>query len=465
MFTFKHYNYYSITGVIDTRAILYNEGVKVAVVGTGYVGLVTGTCMAEMGNDVICVDIDAAKVTAMKQGKIPIFEPGLEELFTRNIKEGRLSFSTSLDDALDAVVIFLALPTPPGEDGSADLHYILDVASDLGKKMQQYMVVVDKSTVPVGTAQKVTTAIAEHAKCGFDVVSNPEFLREGRAVDDFLRPDRVVIGSSSDRAAKIMRELYAPFLPDQPENLILTDEASAEMIKYAANAMLASRISFINELSQLCEATGADIEMVRQGIGSDQRIGPAFLHPGPGYGGSCFPKDTLALVQTAKDNGVKLAIVEATIAANEKQKQVLFEKVNEYFKSDLRDKTVALWGLAFKDNTDDIRESPAIAFLCTATSNGATVRAFDPEAVRNVKRQLGDLEGVVFTDDKYDALEDADALVIATEWKEFYNADLARIKKTLRHPAVFDGRNLYKVEDMERAGLHYQSIGRRVSNV
>jgi UDPglucose 6-dehydrogenase len=434
---------------------------KVGVVGTGYVGLVTGTCFAEMGNDVVCVDIDADKVARMKQGKIPIYEPGLEDVFLRNSHEGRLSFTTKLSDALDSDVLFLALPTPPGEDGSADLKYILGVAEDIGKQLKQYLVVVDKSTVPVGTAKTVTETIAQHTKLDFDVVSNPEFLREGRAVDDFLQPDRVVIGSSSDKAIAVMKNLYEPFVKQSPEKLIITDEASAEMIKYAANAMLATRISFINELSQLCEAVGADIEMVRQGIGSDTRIGPAFLYPGPGYGGSCFPKDTLALAHTAKQHGSTVAIVQATIDANERQKQVLPRKVAAYYKGDLSGKTFALWGLAFKDDTDDIRESPALTVIGALTERGAKVVAYDPQATANVAKVYADNKLLSFADNEYQALEGADALIVATEWKEFYTPDFAKIKQLLKKPVIFDGRNLYTPAHMKQAGFHYESIGRK----
>lgn len=433
---------------------------KVGVVGTGYVGLVTGTCMAEMGNEVICVDIDEAKVKRMKRGHIPIYEPGLEALFKRNINEDRLHFTTKLTEALDCDVLFLALPTPPGEDGAADLRYVLGVADDIGKHLKKYLVVVDKSTVPVGTAEKVRAAIAKNTDQDFDVVSNPEFLREGRAVDDFLKPDRVVVGSSSDKATAVMTKLYAPFVRETPEKLIVTDEASAEMIKYAANAMLATRISFINELSQLCEVVGADIEMVRQGIGSDERIGPAFLYPGPGYGGSCFPKDTLALAHTAQANGMELGIVQATIEANERQKQVLPRKVRQHFKDAVNGKTFALWGLAFKDDTDDIRESPALVVIDELTRHGARVIAFDPQATDNVARAYKDNSHLEFVDNEYAALDGSDALIIATEWNEFKNPDFARIKKSLKQPLIFDGRNLYDPQRLQELGIHYYCIGR-----
>lgn len=438
---------------------------RVAVVGTGYVGLVTGTCMAEVGNDVTCIDIDTSKIAKMKQGKIPIYEPGLEAMFQHNIKEKRLSFTADLHGGIkDAAVIFLALPTPPGEDGSADLSYILGAAGDLGKILKNYTVIVDKSTVPVGTATKVNKQVAKHAKVKFDVVSNPEFLREGSAVDDFMKPDRVVIGSSSPKAAKIMRELYRPFVRRNPEALIVTDEPSAEMIKYAANGFLATKITFINELTALCEATGADIEMVRIGMGSDVRIGSQFMYPGPGYGGSCFPKDTLALEKTASEHDLKLNIVSATIEANERQKKVVAHKVLRYYKDSIAGRTFALWGLAFKDNTDDIRESPALAILKTLTEHGAQVVAFDPQAAENVKRVMGDNKNLRFADSEYEALENADALVIATNWKEFFEPDFNRIKKLLKKPVIFDGRNLYSLDTMKDAGFYYESIGRKTVN-
>ncbi|MEI6481726.1 MAG: UDP-glucose/GDP-mannose dehydrogenase family protein, partial [Candidatus Saccharibacteria bacterium] len=371
---------------------------KIGVVGTGYVGLVTGTCFAEMGNDVTCVDIDQAKVERMQNGEVPIYEPKLAGLFERNIKEGRLSFTTDLNEALGCAAIFLALPTPPGEDGSADLSYIIGVADDLGKTLDHYTVIVDKSTVPVGTAKKVREHIAANAKVDFDVVSNPEFLREGQAVDDFLRPDRVVIGSSSERAIKLMSELYSPFVRrEDGGNLIVTDEPSAELIKYAANAALATKISYINGLTTLAEAVGADINDVRRGIGSDPRIGSQFLYPGPGYGGSCFPKDTLALLRTAEEHGIKLDIVQATVDVNEQQKQVIPNKVLAYYDGDVEGKTFALWGLAFKGDTDDIRESPALEMIKTLTAKGAKVVAFDPQAIENVKKAMGDNPNLSFS--------------------------------------------------------------------
>lgn len=437
---------------------------KVGVVGTGYVGLVTGTCMAEMGNDVICVDIDENKVQKLRRGEVPIYEPGLEDLFQRNIKEDRLSFTTKLEDALDVQVLFLALPTPPGKDGSADLQYILGVADEIGKKLKQYIVIVDKSTVPVGTAKQVYEAVRSQTRQDFSVVSNPEFLREGRAVDDFLNPDRVVIGASSDKAIATMTELYAPFVGKTPDRLIITDEASAEMIKYAANAMLATRISFINELSRLCEVVGADIEMVRLGMGSDARIGSAFLYPGPGYGGSCFPKDTLALDYTGMANGIELGIVRATINANNEQKLVLPRKVTNFFGKELKGKKFALWGLAFKDDTDDIRESPALVIIDRLTEQGADIVAFDPQASQNVAAVYKDSEQLKFSDDQYSALDNADALIIATEWNEFKNPDFTRIKKLLKKPIIFDGRNLFSPDKMAELNFHYESIGRRTVN-
>jgi UDPglucose 6-dehydrogenase len=435
---------------------------KVGVVGTGYVGLVTGACFAEMGNDVVCVDIDRAKVKRMQAGEVPIYEPGLEAVFHRNIQEGRLSFTTDLADALDSAVIFLALPTPPGEDGSADLSYILGVADDLGKSLKKYTVIVDKSTVPVGTTQKVSERISAHAKVEFDVVSNPEFLREGQAVNDFLRPDRVVIGSSSKKAIKIMSELYAPFVRREGGgNLITTNEASAEMIKYAANAALATKISFINGLTTLAEKVGADINDIRRGIGSDPRIGSQFLYPGPGYGGSCFPKDTLALLKTGQEYGVKLDIVQAAVDINERQKQVIPNKVLNYYDHQVTDKTFALWGLAFKGDTDDIRESPALEVIKTLTAKGAKIVAFDPQAMNNVKKLMSKNTLLSFVDNEYDALKGADALIIATEWKEFFTPDFERIQNTLKMPIIFDGRNLYDLEVIKKTKLHYESIGRQ----
>jgi UDPglucose 6-dehydrogenase len=439
--------------------------VKIAVVGTGYVGLVTGTCMAEVGNDVTCIDINKSKVAAMRQGKIPIYEPGLEDMFQHNINKKRIAFTSDLRNGIKgASVIFLALPTPPDENGSADLSYVLGVAENLGKILRHYTIIVNKSTVPVGTAAKVRKQVSKHASVKFDVVSNPEFLREGSAVDDFMKPDRVVIGSSSSKATKIMRELYRPFVRRNPEALIVTDEPSAEMIKYAANAFLATKITFVNELAKLCEVTGADIEMVRIGMGSDSRIGAQFLYPGPGYGGSCFPKDTLALQNTAHEYGLKLGIVSATIEANYQQQKVVAQKVLNYYKNNVAGRTFALWGLAFKDNTDDVRESPALEILKTLTSANAKVIAFDPQATENVKRVIGDNKNLSFVQNEYDALKNADALIIATNWKEFFDPDFARIKKLLKTPVIFDGRNLYDPNTMKETGFYYESIGRTIVN-
>jgi UDPglucose 6-dehydrogenase len=434
---------------------------KVSVIGTGYVGLVTGACFAEKGNNVVCVDIDAAKVKRMQAGEVPIYEPGLEEIVARNVAEGRLHFTTELSDAADATAIFLALPTPPGEDGSADLSYVEGVAHDLGPLLTDYAVIVNKSTVPVGTTKRVRVCIAKGAEVDFDVVSNPEFLREGQAVSDFLHPERVVIGSSSPRAAKVIQSLYRSFLTRTPERIITTDEASAEIIKYAANAFLATKISFMNQLSGLCEEAGADINQVRLGVGTDSRIGPQFLYAGPGYGGSCFPKDTLALVHTGDQHGIDLGIVRAAIEANEQQKHSLTRKVIDRYGDNLKGKTFALWGLAFKDNTDDIRESPSLTIVEELTKCGARVVAFDPQAMDNVKRVMGNNELLAYADNEYHALRDADALVIATNWAEFISPDFKKMKELLNEPVIFDGRNLYDLEEMGESGFDYISIGRQ----
>jgi UDPglucose 6-dehydrogenase len=433
---------------------------KIAVVGTGYVGLVTGTCFAEAGNDVICVDIDAAKVARMQKGKIPIYEPGLEHLFKRNIKEGRLAFTTDLKQGVaDAAVIFLALPTPPGEDGAADLSYVLGVAGELGPILKQYAVVVDKSTVPVGTAERVRQEIAKNAKVEFDVVSNPEFLREGHAVEDFQRPDRVVIGASSERARKVMDRLYRDFVKSG-NPIHFMDERSAEMTKYAANAFLATKISFMNQIANLCEIVGAEVDEIRLGIGSDPRIGQQFLYAGIGYGGSCFPKDVMALRQTATENGYTLGILEAVSDANAAQKQRLPDKIMKYYKGSVRGKTFALWGLAFKPGTDDIREAPALDLIEALTAAGAKIVAFDPEAMENVKRYYGSNPNLGFADTSYKALAGADALIVVTEWPEFRTADFTKIKTALRAPVIFDGRNIYRPEEMRELGFYYESIGR-----
>ena len=432
---------------------------KIAVVGTGYVGLVTGTCFAETGNHVVCVDIDQRKVEKLSNGQITIYEPGLEKIFLRNLKEKRLAFTTSLEDGIrEAEVIFLALPTPPGEDGSADLKYILGVADDLGKIMKDYKVVIDKSTVPVGTADKVHAAIAKHATVEFDVVSNPEFLREGVAVDDFMKPDRVVIGTSSERAKKIMNDLYAPFVR-QGNPIIFMDEKSAELTKYAANSFLATKITFMNEIARLCELLGADVDMVRRGIGSDERIGRRFLFPGIGYGGSCFPKDVQALVKSANEVKYDFRILNSVMEVNEAQKLHLMPAIESYFKGDLKGKKFALWGLAFKPNTDDIREAPALYIIDALLAAGASVAAFDPEAMNNVKGVVGDK--ITYTEGQYDALVDADALIIATEWSEFRTPDFDRITNSLKNKAIFDGRNLFDLKQMEDLGYYYVSIGRR----
>lgn len=435
---------------------------KIAVIGTGYVGLVTGTCFSETGNQVICVDIDKNKVDKLSSGQITIYEPGLEKLFLRNQKENRLKFTTNLEEGIrDAQVIFLALPTPPGEDGSADLKYILGVADDLGKIITDYKVVIDKSTVPVGTADKVRAAIAKNAKVDFDVVSNPEFLREGVAVDDFMKPDRVVIGTSSEKAKKIMNDLYAPFVR-QGNPIIFMDEKSAELTKYAANSFLATKITFMNEIAQLCELLGADVDMVRRGIGSDDRIGRRFLFPGIGYGGSCFPKDVQALVKSASEVKYEFKILDAVMEVNTRQKLHLVPKIKEYFGNDLKGKRFAIWGLAFKPNTDDIREAPALYIIDELLKAGASVAAFDPEAMNNVQNLLGDK--IMFVHSQYDALHDADALIIATEWSEFRTPDFARIESLLKNKTIFDGRNLFDLGQMEELGYYYLSIGRRLVN-
>lgn len=433
---------------------------KITVVGTGYVGLVTGTCFAEAGNDVTCVDIDEAKVARMKKGQIPIYEPGLEHLFRRNIKEGRLTFTTNLKQGVDgAEIIFLALPTPPGEDGAADLSYVLGVAKELGPLLERYTMIVDKSTVPVGTAEKVREEIAGGAKVGFDVVSNPEFLREGHAVEDFQRPDRVIVGTSSAKARRIMDRLYRDFVKSG-NPIIHMDARSAEMTKYAANSFLATKISFMNQIANLCELVGAEVDDIRLGIGSDPRIGQQFLYAGIGYGGSCFPKDVMALQQTAAENGCELGILEAVSNANTYQKQRLVGKVERYYGGSLRGKTFALWGLAFKPGTDDIREAPSLEIIDVLTAKGARIVAFDPEAMPNVKKFHGPNANLSFAGLSYQALEGADALLIATEWPEFRTADFAKIKKALKAPVIFDGRNIYEPEEMDEQGFYYESMGR-----
>ncbi len=433
---------------------------NIAVVGTGYVGLVTGTCFAEMGNHVICVDIDKSKVERMRQGEIPIYEPHLDVLFERNIKQNRLSFTTDLAEAVKkASVIFLALPTPPGEDGSADLSYVLGVADQLGSLLTDYKIVINKSTVPVGTAEKVHDAIAKKYKGAFDVISNPEFLREGFAVDDFMKPDRVVIGTRSERAKQVMQDLYAPFLR-QGNPIYFMDERSAELTKYAANSFLATKSTFMNEIANLCEKVGANVDAVRIGIGADNRIGKRFLFAGIGYGGSCFPKDVQALEHTSKQYDYDFRILQSVMEVNDAQKLVLVEKVKKYFKGNLKGKHFALWGLAFKPDTDDIREAPALYIIDELLKAGATVKAFDPEAMNNVKKLLGDK--IVFATDEYDALKDADALLIATEWSLFRTPDFGRIDTSLKEKIIFDGRNLYDPAKMKEMGYYYNSIGREV---
>ncbi|MBK9337950.1 MAG: UDP-glucose/GDP-mannose dehydrogenase family protein [Lewinellaceae bacterium] len=432
---------------------------NIAVVGTGYVGLVTGTCFAETGNNVICVDNNEQKVHRLKNGEIPIYEPGLDVIFDRNTKEGRLHFTTNLREAVEkSQIIFLALPTPPGDDGSADLSYIMGVARDLSGMIGDYKVIVDKSTVPVGTAEKVAAILAENlSKKMFDVVSNPEFLREGVAVEDFLKPDRVVVGTRSEKARKVMRQLYEPFVR-QGNPIYFMDERSAEMTKYAANAYLATRISFMNEIANLCEKLGANVDQVRIGMGSDSRIGKRFLFPGIGYGGSCFPKDVQALAKTASAHAYDFKILKSVMKTNTLQKSVLTKKIRRFFKNDLTGRTVAVWGLAFKPNTDDIREAPALIIIDDLLAAGARVRTFDPEAMPNVQAIYGDR--IVFANTMYDALHGADCLVIATEWSEFRTPDFEKMVALLQEPVIFDGRNVYDVEQMKSLGFQYASIGR-----
>jgi len=431
---------------------------KIAVIGTGYVGLVSGTCFAETGNDVVCVDIDVNKVQKLSNGQITIYEPGLEKLFLRNLKEERLRFTNNLEEGIkDAQIIFLALPTPPGEDGSADLKYILGVSDHLGKILKDYKVIVDKSTVPVGTAEKVHAAIRKNYKGEFDVVSNPEFLREGVAVDDFMKPDRVVIGTSSERARKVMNDLYSPYVR-QGNPIIFMDERSAELTKYAANSFLATKITFMNEIALLCERLGADVDMVRRGIGSDERIGKRFLFPGIGYGGSCFPKDVQALVKSSQEVDYEFRILDAVMDVNEKQKLHLMPKISRYFKDNLKGKHFALWGLAFKPNTDDIREAPALYMIEALVKAGATVSVFDPEAMNNVKNLIGGK--VTYAESQYEALEGADALIIATEWNEFRTPNFLKIVTSLKNKVIFDGRNLFDIAAIRELGFYYESVGR-----
>lgn len=433
---------------------------KIAVIGTGYVGLVTGTCLAETGNNVICVDIVEEKVNKMKAGQLPIYEPGLDVLFHRNIAQNRLSFTTNLAEGIkEAQIIFMALPTPPGGDGAADLSYILGAAKDIAKLITEYKVIVNKSTVPVGTADKVAAVFAAHTNVEVDVVSNPEFLREGVAVDDFMKPDRVVIGTTSEKAKKLMGELYAPYVR-QGNPIYYMDERSSELTKYAANSFLATKITFMNEIANLCEIVGADVDMVRKGIGSDDRIGKRFLFPGIGYGGSCFPKDVQALEKAAVEHQYDFKILKAVMDVNEKQKTVLTEKVLKYFKGDLKGKKFALWGLAFKPETDDIREAPALYIIDDLLAAGAEVTVFDPEAIENVKAIVGDK--INYANDQYEALKGADALLIATEWSVFRNPDFEKMDETLKSKVVFDGRNLFDLQKMIDLGYYYNSIGRKI---
>ena len=431
---------------------------KFAVVGTGYVGLVTGTCFAETGVDVVCVDIDEEKVNKMKAGIVPIYEPHLDAIFERNIKQGRLKFTTELKSAIEgASVVFLALPTPPGEDGSADLSYILGVAEKLGPMLTDYKVIVNKSTVPVGTAQKVSAAIKASTSTEFDVVSNPEFLREGFAVDDFMKPDRVVIGTSSDRARKIMEDIYKPFVR-QGNPIICMDEASSELTKYAANSFLATKITFMNEIANICEKVGANVDQVRAGIGSDTRIGKRFLFPGIGYGGSCFPKDVLALEKSASQVGYDFKILKSVMEVNSYQKTVIVPKIKNHFKNDLKGKKIAIWGLAFKPDTDDIREAPSLYIINELLKEGAHIKAYDPEAMNNVKALFGDK--ISYALNHYDAIENADALVINTEWSVFRTPDFSLVSEKLNNKLIFDGRNLYDTSSMKKLGYTYYSIGR-----
>ena len=435
---------------------------NIAIVGTGYVGLVSGTCFSEMGINVTCVDVDSRKIESLKQGIVPIYEPGLEEMVARNAKAGRLRFTTDLRECLDDVeVVFSAVGTPPDEDGSADLHYVLEVARTVGQNIKKHVVFVTKSTVPVGTAKKVKAAIQEEiekrgVEVDFDVASNPEFLKEGAAVEDFMRPDRVVVGVESERAREVMTRLYRPFMLTN-DRMLFTDIPSAEMIKYAANSMLATRISFMNDMANLCELVGADVNMVRKGIGSDSRIGAKFLYPGCGYGGSCFPKDVKALIKTAEQNGYGMRVLKAVEEVNDSQKRVPFEKLSRHFGGALRGKRVALWGLAFKPETDDMREAPSLVLIGLLLDAGCVVRVYDPVAMEECKRRIGDK--VVYCRDKYEAVVDADALLLVTEWKEFRVPSWEVLRKTMRGNVVIDGRNIYDREEMRRNGFEYECIG------
>lgn len=431
---------------------------NITIVGTGYVGLVTGTCLADFGNKVFCVDIDTEKVEKMRSGIVPIYEPGLEEVFNRNVQAGRLEFTTDLPEVLPhSEVIFLALPTPPGEDGSADLSYVKAVAKDIGRLMKKYKVIVNKSTVPVGTADEVAAVLKNETNLEFDVISNPEFLREGYAVDDFMKPSRVIVGTQSERAVDAMRKIYKP-LTDQGVPLLVMDEKSSELTKYAANSFLATKITFMNEVANFCEIVGADVDKVRRGMGADERIGNRFLYPGIGYGGSCFPKDVKALVKSGKQQNFRFQILEAVEVVNTAQKTILIPSLEEYL-GGLEGKKIALWGLAFKENTDDIREASSLEMIEVLLKKGAHIVAYDAAAIPNVKNVLGD--AIEYSDNMYEATKGADALLISTEWGEFRNPNFLRIKENLKNNAIFDGRNLYDLEEMESQGFHYKSIGRR----
>ncbi len=431
---------------------------KISVIGTGYVGLVTGTCLAETGNEVLCIDINEEKVKQMQEGIVPIYEPHLDVLFERNIKAQRLKFSTSLEEGIEhGDIIFLALPTPEDEDGSADLSYVLGAAKDIGKLIKEYKVIVDKSTVPVGTADKVTEVITKETNVDFDVVSNPEFLREGFAVDDFLKPERIVIGSSSERATALMQKLYKPFVRSG-NPIIVMDEKSAELTKYAANSFLATKITFMNEIANFCEKVGADVDMVRRGMGTDSRIGKRFLFPGIGYGGSCFPKDVKALHKSGKDSDYTFDILNSVISVNNTQKTILIPKIESYYNNDINGKTFAVWGLAFKPETDDIREAPSIYMMEKLLAGGAKLNVFDPEAMPNIKRKFGDT--LNYANNMYDATKDVDALIICTEWSIFRTPDFNKLKKNMNSPVIFDGRNLYDIQEMKGEGFYYNSIGR-----
>lgn len=438
---------------------------KIAMIGTGYVGLVTGTCFAESGNDVVCVDTNEKKINDLLEGNIPIYEPGLDVLVKRNFNNERLSFTTNLETAVDkSLLLFIAVGTPPGEDGSADLTHVLAVARSIGQCMKEYKIVVDKSTVPVGTAKLVKKTIQEEldkrgVKVEFDVVSNPEFLKEGNAIDDFMKPDRVVVGCDNVRTGEIMKELYSPFVRTGKPILVM-DVASAEMTKYAANAMLATKISFMNDIANLCERLGVDVAQVRQGIGSDSRIGYSFIFPGPGYGGSCFPKDVQAIVKTGEQHGYKLEILSAVESVNNRQKKVLFDKLKRYYGDELKNKTIAVWGLAFKPNTDDMREAPSIVLVKNLIAEGCKVKTYDPEASKEAYKIFGDK--VEYCKKQYEALEEADALVIVTEWNEFRRPDFDKIKSLLKKPVIMDGRNLFDPKKMAEMGFEYEGIGRRL---